>query len=83
MNSKRTLIAISAALALGVVGAATVAQANDSGENNRGGFVVPGSMVGVNPAYHPAWFGKSATAGNAYGFSAPSQKHRPAQDQSR
>ncbi len=21
-----------------------------------GGYVLPGSMVGVNPVYHPGWF---------------------------
>jgi hypothetical protein len=82
MNSKRTLIAISAAMALGIVGAATVAQANDSGENNMGGFVIPGSTAGVNPAYHPGWFGKSGNARNAYGYAAVSiNKQRPAQEQ--
>jgi hypothetical protein len=82
MNSKRTVIAISAAMALGIVGAATVAQANDSGENNRGGFVIPGSTVGVNPAYHPGWFGKSGSAGNSYGYAPVSiQKQRAAQEQ--
>jgi hypothetical protein len=75
MSSKKTLTAISAAIALGIVGAASAAQANDSGENNMGGYVVPGSMAGVNPAYHPRWFGR---AGNAYGYAAsPIHKHRP------
>jgi hypothetical protein len=82
MNSKRTLIAICAAVALGIVGAASVAQANDSGENNMGGFVVPGSSAGVNPAYHPGWFGKSGSAGNSYGYAVlPIHKQRTAQGQ--
>jgi hypothetical protein len=81
MSGSRTLIAISAAAALGILGA-SVAQANDSGENNQGGYVVPGSTVGVNPAYHPDWFGRSATARNAYDFAAPTiQKRRPAHEQ--
>jgi hypothetical protein len=72
--SGRNLMALSAAIALGIVGAVSAAQAGDQGEV-RGGFVVPGSMVGVNPAYHPGWFGK---AGNAYGYSAfPIHKRRP------
>jgi hypothetical protein len=76
MSRTKTLTAISAAIALGIVGAASVAQANDSGENNMGGYVIPGSTVGVNPAYHPGWFGKGSAA---YGFAAsPSHKHRPA-----
>jgi hypothetical protein len=76
MSGRNTSIAISAAIALGIVGAATVAQAGDQGEE-RGGYVVPGSMVGVNPVYHPYWFGR---AGNAYGYAAvPIQKRRPVQ----
>jgi hypothetical protein len=74
MSGRKTLIATSAAVALSIVGAVSAAQAGDQGEN-RGGFVVPGSMVGVNPAYHPGWFGK---AGNAYGYAAfPIHKQRP------
>src|SRR5260370_5970833 len=61
MSSKKTLIAISA-IALGIVGAASVAQANDSGENNKGGYVVPGSVAAANPAYHPR---RLVRAGNA------------------
>ena len=81
MSGRRTLIAISAAIALGIVGTASVAQAGDSGEN-QGGFVLPGSMVGVNPVYHPEWFGKSGSARNAYGYGAlPIHKQRPVREQ--
>jgi hypothetical protein len=83
----RTSIAISAALALGIVGAASAAQASDSGENSQGGFVVPGSMAGVNPVYHPDWFGRSGGAGNAgsaYGYAAfRTQKRHPASERIR
>ena len=48
MSSKQTLIAISAAIALGSVGAASVAQAGDQGED-RGGFVMPGSTPPTLP----------------------------------
>jgi hypothetical protein len=76
MTGRKTLIAISAAVALGIAGA-SVAQANDSGENNQGGFVMPGSSAGVNPVYHPRWFGRSGSAGEAYGYAVPPiQKHR-------
>jgi hypothetical protein len=85
MIGKRTLIAISAAMALGVLGA-SAAQANDSGED-RGGFVVPGSMVGVNPVYHPDLFGRAgyaSAARNAYGYAfAPVHKQRHEQTQGR
>jgi hypothetical protein len=79
MTSGKTLIALSIAIALGLLGAAPVAQASNEndGGNETGGFVVPGSTVGVNPAYHPGWFGKARNAdraGDAFGYS-PSHKH--------
>jgi hypothetical protein len=45
----KTKIAIAAALILGTASAVLAA---DSGENNMGGAVMPGSTVGVNPADH-------------------------------
>jgi hypothetical protein len=57
-------IALVAAL---VIGTASAALAGAKDEDERGGFVVPGSMDGVNPAYHPDIFGNPATA-RAYGF---------------
>jgi hypothetical protein len=81
--SGRNLTAISAAIALSIVGAASTALAGDQGED-RGGFVVPGSMVGVNPAYHPEWFGKTSSAGNAYGYAVlPIHKQRPVHERTR
>jgi hypothetical protein len=80
MTGKKTLIALYAAVALGIIGAASVAQANEP-RDEYGGSVMPGSMVGVNPVYHPGWFGKGAaanTAGNAYGYAPVTiHKHRP------
>ena len=76
----KTKVALAAAL---IVGTASAALANDSGENNQGGFVMPGSMDGVNPVYHPGWFpGYAAqhrdtgTAGQAYGYVTPKPTHR-------
>ena len=61
----KTKIALATAL---ITGTASAALANDSqGENNMGGFVVPGSLDGVNPAYHPGIFGNPAVA-RSYGF---------------
>lgn len=81
MSGRTTLIAVSAVVALGIAGAASVAMANDSGENNQGGSVVPGSMAGVNPVYHPDWFGRYGGAGQAYGYAVRIHKHRaPAQN---
>jgi hypothetical protein len=60
----KTKIALATAL---IIGTASAALANDSGENNQGGFVMPGSLDGVNPAYHPGIFGNPAVA-KSYGF---------------
>ena len=60
-----TKIAIATAL---IIGSASAALAHDSGENNMGGFVMPGSLDGVNPAYHPYIFGNPAAAYAQYGF---------------
>jgi hypothetical protein len=49
------------AITLSVFGAASVAYAGgakkDDGGGGVGGFVIPGSTVGVNPAHHPEYFG--------------------------
>jgi hypothetical protein len=58
-----TKIALATAL---ILGTASAALATDSGDYG-GGFVMPGSMDGVNPAYHPGIFGNPAAA-KAYGF---------------
>jgi hypothetical protein len=60
MSNGKTLIALSTAIALGLLGAASVAQASNEndGGNETGGYVLPGSTDGVNPAYHPGSFGK-------------------------
>lgn len=40
------------------VAAAGAAHASNSKQNeDDGGFVIPGSTQGVNPAYHPEYFG--------------------------
>jgi hypothetical protein len=58
----KTKIAFVAALILGTTSAAL---AGDSGENNEGGFVMPGSMDGVNPVHHPGYFANASTAAYA------------------
>jgi len=73
----KTKLVVAVALIAGTAGAAL---ANDSGENNMGGSVVPGSMDGVNPVYHPGWFpgaarhDTSGNAGAAYGYVATPKK---------
>jgi hypothetical protein len=77
MRNKKDLIAASTALLL-VLGTGSLAQAaseNDAG-NETGGYVVPGDMDGVNPAYHRGIFGNAAAA-KAYGF-VPTLRHNRA-----
>jgi hypothetical protein len=81
----KTKVVLTAALVLGTASAALAGDQTDQ----RGGFVRPGSMDGVNPVYHPRWFpGYAAHPGNggeAYGYAASSKKthrvtHEQAQD---
>jgi hypothetical protein len=65
----KTKIALSVAI---VLGAASMALANDQSEE-RGGYVIAGSTDGVNPVFHPDLFGKG---GSAYGYVvSPKQTH--------
>lgn len=54
----KTKIALAAAL---IVGSGVAALANDQTEEGSG-FVLPGSMDGVNPVYHPDIFGSGGKA---------------------
>jgi hypothetical protein len=60
----KTKIAFAAVL---ILGAASAALAGQDDRNDRGGFVIPCSLVGVNPVYHPGIFGNPAVA-REYGF---------------
>jgi hypothetical protein len=59
----KTKIAFAAALILGSLGSAALADQSDI----SGGSVVPGSMDGVNPAFHPGIF-RNANTAKSYGF---------------
>jgi hypothetical protein len=79
----KTKAVLAAAL---ILGTASAALASDSGENNMGGAVMPGSMDGVNPAYHPRWFpgyaAHQSNAGDSYGYVAsPKPTHRVTHEQ--
>jgi hypothetical protein len=67
MIGNRSFITLSLAAALGVLGVASAAATDQGGRNRSGGYVLPGSLDGVNPAYHPDIFG-NATSAYAYGF---------------
>jgi hypothetical protein len=69
---KQTLIALSTAIALGIAGAASMARANDSGENHQDNDRSATSRIN-----HPGWSGNPVFAGGAYGYTAaPVHKHR-------
>ena len=53
----KTKIALATALILSSGVAALAGTKDDDGGGGAGGYVVPGSMVGVNPVYHPDIFG--------------------------
>ena len=57
-------IAIAAVL---ILGTASAALAGSENTENRGGFVIPCSLDGANPVYHPRIFGDPAVA-REYGF---------------
>jgi hypothetical protein len=66
MIGTRASVGLAAIAALGVL--ATSASATDRDRNReRGGFVQPCSLDGVNPVHHPEIFGNAASAAS-YGF---------------
>ena len=67
MIGNKSFITLSLAAALSVLGVASATASDHGGRGSQGGYVVPGSLDGVNPAYHPDIFGNPATA-SAYGF---------------
>jgi hypothetical protein len=54
--------------ALGILGAASAAVGGSDRDRGRSPHVVPCSLVGVNPVYHPEIFGNPAFAKAYYGF---------------
>jgi hypothetical protein len=68
MGGKKAFIALAAITALGALGAASAARAEHTRWWERGGFVKPCSLDGVNPAYHPGIFGNPFFARAVYGF---------------
>jgi hypothetical protein len=59
-----------------ILGAASTAMAGDQ-TDERGGYVMPGSMDGVNPVLHPDILGN---AGKAYGYgyvASPTRQEDP------
>jgi hypothetical protein len=54
MSRKKAFIALAIITAFGALGTAYAEVPSDDPET---GFVIPGSKAGVNPAYHPWYFG--------------------------
>ena len=65
----KAFIVLSTVTVLGVLSAfgTALAAGGEVKEPREGGAVVPCSLVGVNPVYHPEIFGNAAAAA-AYGF---------------
>jgi hypothetical protein len=68
MIGNKTFVALAVSAALGILGTASAMAGGDRDRGNRErGYVVPCSLAGVNPAYHPDIFGNAASA-YAFGF---------------
>jgi hypothetical protein len=68
MSGRKAFVALAVATALAGLGAASAAWASDRRWWERGGFVKPCSLDGVNPVYHPGIFGNPAFARAVFGF---------------
>lgn len=66
-NARKPFMVLALTAAIAVVGSTSTSWAFFGSGRDRGGFVTPCSLVGVNPVYHPEIFGNRATAA-AYGF---------------
>jgi hypothetical protein len=67
MTGNKAFVAIAITTALGILGTFPAAAANDRDRERDRDNVLPCSLAGVNPAYHPDIFGNPAVA-KAYGF---------------
>jgi hypothetical protein len=66
MNEKKALALLAAVVALSVLGTVSAQALHHS--NRKGGFVIPCSLVGVNPVFHPEVFSDPFLAREEYGF---------------
>jgi hypothetical protein len=67
MNGKNVFVALAVTAALGILGTASAAAGSDR-DRGREPYVVPCSLDGVNPVYHPRIFGNPAFAKAYYGL---------------
>jgi hypothetical protein len=67
MTGNKALVVAAITTALGILGTFPAAAANDRDRDRDRDGVLPCSLAGVNPAYHPEIFGNAAPAAS-YGF---------------
>jgi hypothetical protein len=68
MIGNKAFVALAVATALGLLGISSAAGSSCREDPSQcGGFVLPCSLDGVNPVYHPKIFGNPAVA-RSYGF---------------
>jgi hypothetical protein len=67
MIGNKAFVVVAITTAVGVLGAAPAAASDNDNRGREHGYVVPCSLVGVNPVYHPDIFGNAASA-YAFGF---------------
>jgi hypothetical protein len=68
MIGNKAFVALAVTAVLGILGTVSAVAGSDRDRGGRErGYVVPCSLVGVNPVYHPDIFGNAGTA-YAYGF---------------
>jgi hypothetical protein len=68
MIGNKAFIVVAITTAVGVLGAISAAAGSDRSDRGRErSYVLPCSLDGVNPVFHPEIFGNAATA-YAYGF---------------
>jgi hypothetical protein len=67
MVAKKALVMAAATAAIGLLGVSVATAASDHDQSLPRLFVMPCSLDGINPAYHPDIFGDPAAA-RSYGF---------------
>ena len=67
MRGKQAFVAIAVATVLGLLSTSAAWSSFDH-DRNKGGFVKPCSLDGVNPVFHPDIFGNPTLARAYYGF---------------
>jgi hypothetical protein len=69
MSGIKPFVTLAIITALGALGIASARAGGFEGDKReREGYVVPCSLAGVNPVYHPEIFGNPAVAAKEYGF---------------